>query len=827
MKTLLPCLLLALLGTINVAAAEPATMIVKDGQPNAQIVIAAKNRPRMVTLAALDLQYYIQKISGARLQIVTVPNQNTPVKIYVGKSPETDRLGVSAEGLESGAYRMVSGPNWLVLLGDGYEFVPPFKPFPTKRNKSVKEAQAAWDKAIKGKTQTAWGFPFRSAWKRYWHPRDFDKIMTDRYGKDAAALWMTGGNKIKGFWSHDEAGSLNAVCKFLNGLGVRWFMPGEMGEVLPKMASIPLPKVNVTVKPDYPIRAWTWYLYSGHSYDNVLWAKRIGMDSGNEKFGGIRGPHGHVIVHRTEAMRKAHPEYYALLNGKRDVEHRKQGTACYTSEGLFKETVNYLRFMFDDLKLGAVDIWPGDGFRRCQCPNCKGKTPSELVWGFANRVATELYKTNPDNIITCGAYTSYNTAPDTIEKFSPNLAVWITNCGRPLMNDPEHWAQFLARLEKFREKMGPNRIMRTENNRYHLWGKRAPISYPIIHPRAVAKELKALKGISLGDTGEQSQIGGRWRAMPLEHITLYVQSRFLWDADQDVDQVLDDYFEKFYGPAAKQMKEAINFAELNIAYKDQSKSRGRADPRNVSLATALRLRELLDVAQKTAGDTIFGSRIQAISSSLQPKDELIAMYKERDEVLAKQRATAPLAFGVEGADLSKATTYKLKTNRGGRKTAVATTFRVGWDKNAILFDIVCKEPEMRSLSVSDDVYSGDNVVVSLATPMHSYYQLEITPDGTVKEGNPGSRWKSLASIKTERGADFWRVKLRIPVVGADEANADPNHRVAGSKPTARDPWYFNVGRHRAVSLKKPELQAFSPTGRGWGFPAKFGKLVIK
>ena len=49
-------------------------------------------------------------------------------------------------------------------------------------------------------------------------------------------------------WQFDERGSLNAVCGHLRSLGVRWYLPGELGEVVPKMKSIPLPKLDDTVK---------------------------------------------------------------------------------------------------------------------------------------------------------------------------------------------------------------------------------------------------------------------------------------------------------------------------------------------------------------------------------------------------------------------------------------------------------------------------------------------------------------------------------------------------------------------------------------------------
>jgi len=140
---------------------------------------------------------------------------------------------------------------------------------------------------------------------------------------------------------------------------------------------------------------------------------------------------------------------------------------------------------------------------------------------------------------------------------------------------------------------------------------------------------------------------------------------------------------------------------------------------------------------------------------------------------------------------------------------------------------VCNEPNMKMLRVASVVHGGDNVAVSIETPLHSYYHLEVNPEGVVVDGNPGPSWKSLVEVKTERGDDHWRVQLRIPVVGEVEANSDPKHRVAGVKPTAEKPWYFNVGRSRVLNFDQPELQAFSSTRDGWHLPDKFGKLHTK
>src|SRR5690606_8720591 len=106
-------LLLALVGGLGlIAPAAADTYLVERGVPRAQIVIA-EQPPRAVRLAAQELQDYIQKITGAHLPIVTKPEPGQ-VSVYVGSSEHTKRLGITAEGLKHGAYRIVSGDNYLV-----------------------------------------------------------------------------------------------------------------------------------------------------------------------------------------------------------------------------------------------------------------------------------------------------------------------------------------------------------------------------------------------------------------------------------------------------------------------------------------------------------------------------------------------------------------------------------------------------------------------------------------------------------------------------------------------------------------------------------------
>jgi hypothetical protein len=94
--------------------------LVNDGKAYAEIIISESP----TRLAAAELQTYVAKISGAQLPIETKPSADVPVQIYVGESPHAAKLGVTADRLEHGAYRIASGEKWLALIGDDTDFTP-------------------------------------------------------------------------------------------------------------------------------------------------------------------------------------------------------------------------------------------------------------------------------------------------------------------------------------------------------------------------------------------------------------------------------------------------------------------------------------------------------------------------------------------------------------------------------------------------------------------------------------------------------------------------------------------------------------------------------
>ena len=746
-----------------------------------------------------------------------MPGADVPAHIYVGRSAETDKLKISDEGLKGGAFRMVSGKDYLVLLGHDKDFILP--QYALHNYKDTPE----WD----ARTGEHWRNPNPLA--------------------DGAANY----SRIVGLSQHDEIGTLNAVYEFLRGLGVRWYMPGDLGEIVPELKTIALIPVDKTVKPDFPYRDFGGYapLFRAGTRDGMLYKLRSGFNSTPI----IHYPHGLCGVYWRDEVRKAHPEYYALRrNGQRAT-----GTAsanyndCYTclsSPEFFDNTVKFARTAFDiypDLKY--LSLMPNDGFyigQLCQCDLCKGKSTlergttsgdlSDYVWDFVERVARELYKTHPDRKVTCCAYSCYALPPLKIAKFSPNVMVGIF-VERGLYNEPETRAKALEIRKEWLDKLAPGNLYTYSHN------LQSGSHLPAYFPHAIAEDLHSLKGISEGEHTELSWgsidkvLGatlGDMHAPGFNHLNMYVAMRYYWNADQDIEALLNEYYEKFYGPAAKEMKAFIEYSEANWR---------RMGAKVEQIDKAL---ELLAAARKAAGDTVYGKRVDLLAEYLQPMkqlhDKLVTRIKDVPRAVTVERKSAALKLDgkLDEAFWKDVPVYELKDDVSGQPPTNKTTFQVVWgDDETVVFGIRCEDADMKNLNITtrknDDygMWPCDVAEIFLETQEHVYYQIAINPVGAVADidhtgKGPNLAWSSCAEYAAYVGDTFWSVELRIPTFDWTKMGRDPLKKVEGKKPTDTAPWFFNVCRERVRGDAK-ENSAFSPTGGRFLQPMKFGVLIVK
>ena len=796
--------------------AGAAPFIVKDSEARAEIVLA-EDAPRSTRFAARDLQVYLEKMSGAKLAVVSKPSGKGLVKLFVGESAGTRALKLSAEGLEHGAYQLVSGSDWLAFLGDDTDFVPTEPWAKNNRDRVTGKYQREWEKA----SGTSFGVPNGGMYKnRERMPAELTREPDERY------------------WTFDERGSFNAVCGFLKQLGVRWYLPGELGEVVPRRKTIALPKLDTIVKPDFPLRQFN-VRFSTASDPTTMWMMRLGT----------RNPYGLMVAHGMHTMThneytlKNHPDWFALYGGKRAVNlGERLNHLCYSNPELFKATVKWARAQFDVYDYTSVSIMPPDAYVAiCQCSLCEGKQIDDMgsrgklsnhVWDFVNRVAQEVGKTHPQKKILCCAYGANTNPPTNVDKLEPNLQVMIVGGRRPRNTLPEQ-REAIAKLQAGWRAKTDNPLMIFENYPFSSRG----FYLPAFVSKVQGDSINGLKGISVGEdiwlTLRQDfdtvDIG-------FNHFQVYFTARAYWGGKAyDPVAELAEYCRLFYGPAGKPMQAFFEYCEPN--YQAMEKDKAKVDH-------ALGLFDAAKAA--TPPDSVYAKRLSLI-------DTFLNTLRSKSKLLGRKRGPVPYMRTVGSWEPKEPividgklddqhwkrhrswTVGKLRELQTGAQPVFGTTVMSAWDRSGqnLYFAIRCDERPGEKLNVAttkredQSLWYGDCVEIHLETDSHSYYQIAVNPAGALVDLDRGAdksawfRWESQAEVATHVADDHWTVEIRIPVT-IDEN--DPLNQVVGRKPSVSLPWHFNVCRQR-IREHGAEYSAFSPTGTsGFHAPRKFAQF---
>jgi hypothetical protein len=801
------------------------TWIVDHGKPRAEIIISA-NPTRMQRVAAHEFRIQIEKISGARLPIVTAPS-GKGMKIFIGSSEHNP---LTATGLSDGAYRIATGPDWMGLIGDDSDFTP-VEPF-ARSNSDIPRAQAQWETIV----DAPYGMPSTGLYKnRLRLPGDIGK-------PDAA---VTQPNEMLEIWGLDERGSFNAVCGYLRKLGARWYLPGELGEVLPTMKSIPLAQIDEIVKPDFPLRQFN-FRFGTAGPETSMWFMRLGLRNDER----LQIAHGISTMTNRQAVFDAHPDWFALYGGKTDFKPGDtKCQVCYSNDRLFEETVRWARAQLDTYQLETVSIMPPDGYTAiCQCEKCKGKDSphrnergllSDHVWDFVNRVAKEIAKSHPQARVLNCAYGTYTLPPLNIDKLQPNVQVCIVGGRRPI-NKSDAKGEGESAPDVLRAawlKKTDNPLLIFENYPFTDRGW----YLPSFAAGSIGASINATKGISAGeDIWLSVSRDFATKEIGFNHFLVYFTARMYWGGpDADVGALLKEYCRLFYGPAERQMLAFFNYCEANWNLMDQDKT--KADE---ALA-------LFDKAKgQVAATTIYGKRIALIDDYLKGLRMKSQQLGQKRGPVAKVRLVGEARDIVIDGKLSDeywqtcpvAATGKLRELQTGRAPTFGTSFKAGWQGNNLYFAIRCDESlglvsnpagktpapvQLNTTSKRDDdsaIWHGDAVEILLATETHSYYQIAVSPAGHIVDLDRGAAkgqwfgWDSKAEVATHIADDHWTVEIRLPVT-TDEN--DPLNQVIGRRPTQSLPWHINVCRQR-IRADHQELSALSPTGTtGFHVPMKF------
>lgn len=356
---------------------------------------------------------------------------------------------------------------------------------------------------------------------------------------------------IAGF---EDRGTEFGIYEFLERyVGVRWLMPGPYGEDIPHSPTISVGRNEIRQAP-----AYLWRKVSGDI--GATWSRR---NRNNSQL--IPSYHNLSWIFPPSKYAKSHPEFFPILNGKRyipssDADGNWQ--PCFSADGLVEAASKNIKEYFrthPGEKYFSLGM--NDSTRFCECDRCRAKedpefnflgfrNASENYFEWANKVVENVLKEYPDAWFGALAYGGLSQPPTKIKKINPHIVIYMTE-------DRMRWCSPEVEAEGHRITEGWNSTTSSLGWYDWLWGYPYMLPKVWFHQMGRVLEYGAQHGVrgffaetnfyvEYRTTAEDQLSPFRWGEGP----KFYLLWKLLWDPSINVDQVLDDWYERAVGKAA-------------------------------------------------------------------------------------------------------------------------------------------------------------------------------------------------------------------------------------------------------------------------------------
>jgi hypothetical protein len=350
-------------------------------------------------------------------------------------------------------------------------------------------------------------------------------------------------------------------------LGCRWFAP-EVSRI-PKQPKLAIGKIDDRQIPVLEYREpFTSECFHGD------WCARNRMNSGAA---GLEVKHGdkmrisslcHTFAYLVPVDKyfDKHPEYFAMVNGKRLKEYPQ---LCCTNPEVMKICAEAVRNLMRVQPQNVVfSVSQNDWDHHCECPKCQElakKEESQMgpVLQLVNYVAEAVEKEFPDKVVETLAYQWTRKPPKTIRP-RPNVIIMLcsieccfshslTKCdhsaNKSFCDDMRAWAKVAPRIWvwDYVTNFGnyllpfPNQRVRAPNIRFFVENN--------------------VKGIFEQDTydtpdSELWALGG------------YMTAKLLWNPNYDPEKAMSEFLDGYYGKAAPAVRAYIDLIHDNAEKKN-------------------------------------------------------------------------------------------------------------------------------------------------------------------------------------------------------------------------------------------------------------------
>lgn len=336
-------------------------------------------------------------------------------------------------------------------------------------------------------------------------------------------------------------GTWYAVYDLLYGIGCRFFMPGDDCEYIPSAKDLCVPLAKRVERPALMGRRFQFSAnldqVAGPFSSGTDWLRKI-------RIGGVAFDHGHALGRHLPAdvYFKDHPEYFALVGGKRLATQ-----PCTSNPDVIKIITESVK---RDLATGAksASLSLNDTNEFCECDAClrergEGFDASVNLLILANKVARAIKDEYPDRYLCF--YASYDATgklPKDI-RVEPNLIpVLFPLANGHTIDDPKCPAMRKT-LALFRDWKARG----AKQLGVYDYLNNAEMECPSIRSMASVMRIFPKYG---GIFWNYEVINRSW----INNMQMYIAARLMWNPRENVEALVTDYCDKFYGKSGPSMR---------------------------------------------------------------------------------------------------------------------------------------------------------------------------------------------------------------------------------------------------------------------------------
>lgn len=366
---------------------------------------------------------------------------------------------------------------------------------------------------------------------------------------DESFTFQNVGSKIV-IWGGKQRGTMHGVMTFLEReLGCRWYTPAV--SIAPQRDKYSFTYLHHSEAPSIRVRNDFYY----EAFDPI-WAAHNKMNGAMNDRPQPGGVEGYWAVHTfyrfmppSEFFDK-HPEYYSLIDGVRTADHAQ---LCLTNPNVLDIITRRLE---DTIRQNPqyliYSVSQNDWHNPCQCDQCqaivqKEGSESGLIIRFVNQVAERIEKDFPDKFVGTLAYQYTRKPPKNIR---PRHNVVVRLCSieccfaHPFKSCPEN-ASFMDDLNGWAD-IAPH---------LYIWDYVTNFSHYIMpYPnfRVLQPNIQTLrdhKAIGIMEQAAYQSRGGEFA-----ELRAYVIAKLLWNAECNVDSVINDFMYGYYGRSGQYVR---------------------------------------------------------------------------------------------------------------------------------------------------------------------------------------------------------------------------------------------------------------------------------